>query len=90
MGAAIDQLLRQLSRSTVSPNEAQLTETEIVSSECCRLLVARDNGKNLVTLSLVLFRTPTGLLARIEDVVVDEIARRKGVGQALNRQAMRI
>ena len=40
------------------------------------------------SLTLVLFRIPTGLRARIEDVVVDESARGAGVGKALNLAAM--
>ncbi|MCS5685302.1 MAG: GNAT family N-acetyltransferase, partial [Acidimicrobiales bacterium] len=34
------------------------------------------------------FRIPTGLRAWIEDVVVDEAARGRGIGDALNRAAI--
>ena len=37
----------------------------------------------------MLFRIPTGMRAWIEDVVVDELARGKGVGEALSREAIR-
>ena len=40
------------------------------------------------SLCLILFRIPTGLRAWIEDVVVDDAARGKGVGEALNRAAI--
>jgi len=40
------------------------------------------------SLTLVLFRIPTGLRARIEDVVVDVHGRGKGVGEELNRVAL--
>jgi len=39
-------------------------------------------------MTLALFRIPTGLRAWIEDVVVDEAARGRGVGEALNRAAI--
>ena len=39
-------------------------------------------------MTLVLFRIPTGLRAWIEDVVVDEAARGRGVGETLNRAAI--
>ena len=37
-----------------------------------------------------MFRIPTGMRAWIEDVVVDEAARGHGVGEALNREALRL
>jgi ribosomal protein S18 acetylase RimI-like enzyme len=40
------------------------------------------------SLTLAVFRIPTGLRAWIEDVVVDESARGQGVGEALNRAAL--
>jgi ribosomal protein S18 acetylase RimI-like enzyme len=52
------------------------------------LFVAREHGEIVGSLSLVLFRIPTGLRAWIEDVVVDESARGKGVGEALSRAAI--
>ena len=39
---------------------------------------------------LVLFPLASGLRAWIEDVVVDESARGRGIGAALNRQAIEI
>jgi ribosomal protein S18 acetylase RimI-like enzyme len=52
------------------------------------LFVARERGEIIGTLSLALFRIPTGLRAWIEDVIVDSAARGKGVGEALNRAAI--
>jgi len=40
------------------------------------------------SLTLVLFRVPTGVRAWIEDVVVDESSRGTGVGEALVREAL--
>jgi ribosomal protein S18 acetylase RimI-like enzyme len=42
------------------------------------------------TLTLALFRIPTGVRAWIEDVVVDEAARGRGAGEALTREALRL
>ena len=67
--------------------QAQLDE--IVGSEATHLLVARSADRTIVgSLTLVLFRIPTGLRAWIEDVVVDGDARGQGVGEALNRYAL--
>ena len=41
-------------------------------------------------MTLIVFPIPTGIRAWIEDVVVDEQARGKGVGEALNQRAMEI
>jgi len=85
---ALARLIPQLSRSAPAPGETELAE--IVASEATELLVARnsDDGSIVGTLTLVLFRTPTGLRAWIEDVVVDEAARGLGVAKALNQHAL--
>ena len=55
-----------------------------MASEASVLLVARNRSGRIVgTLTLALFRVPTGLLSWIEDVVVDEAARGSGAGEAL-------
>ena len=41
-------------------------------------------------MTLILFPIPTGLRAWIEDVVVDENARGRGIGELLNRRAIEI
>jgi ribosomal protein S18 acetylase RimI-like enzyme len=82
-------LVPQLSSSSPPPEAAELQE--IVSSPATRLLVARnDDGSVVGSLTLVLFRIPTGVRAWIEDVVVDESARGQGAGEALTREAMRM
>jgi len=59
-----------------------------VASDSVVLLVAVSERVIVGALALVLFRIPTGLRAWIEDVVVDEVARGRGVGEALNRAAI--
>lgn len=84
---AFARLIPQLSRSSPAPDAAVLGE--IIDSPATHLLVARgDDGTVLGSLTLVLFRIPTGLRAWIEDVVVDDAARGQGVGEALNRYAI--
>jgi ribosomal protein S18 acetylase RimI-like enzyme len=40
-------------------------------------------------LTLIVFRIPTGVRAWIEDVVVDETVRGRGVGEGLSQEAVR-
>jgi ribosomal protein S18 acetylase RimI-like enzyme len=85
---AFARLIPQLSRSAPPPDQAALEA--IVTSRCSVLLVATDDSGAIVgSLTLVLFRIPTGMRAWIEDVVVDEASSRQGVGEALNREALR-
>jgi ribosomal protein S18 acetylase RimI-like enzyme len=87
--AAFERLIGQLSSSSAAPGAAELQE--IIASPASTLLIARgDGGAVIGTLTLALFRIPTGLRAWIEDVVVDEDARGQGVGEALTREAVRI
>jgi len=84
---AFARLTPQLSRSAAPPGTDELGE--IVASPATVLLVAEDDAVAIVgSLTLVLFRIPTGMRAWIEDVVVDEAARRTGVAEALNRRAL--
>jgi ribosomal protein S18 acetylase RimI-like enzyme len=81
---AIAGLLPQL--SSASPPSHDELQT-IVDSTATSLLVARDGDSVLGTLTLAVFRIPTGVRAWIEDVVVDESARGRGIGEALTMRA---
>jgi ribosomal protein S18 acetylase RimI-like enzyme len=84
--AAVQRLLPQLSESAPKP-EAYDVET-VVTSAATTLLVARDDDGPIVgMLTLAIFRLPSGMRAWIEDVVVDETARRIGAGRALVERA---
>jgi ribosomal protein S18 acetylase RimI-like enzyme len=88
--AAFAGLIPQLSSSAALPTAETLAE--VVSAPCTTVLVARDQrhgGRIVGTLTLVVFRIPTGLRAWIEDVVVDQAVRGRGVGEMLTREAIR-
>ena len=86
--AAFERLTPQLSSSSPAPTSGELAE--IVASDATVLLVAVDAEVIVGSMTLVLFRIPTGMRAWIEDVVVDGESRGKGVGAALIRRALEI
>ncbi|MFZ9481458.1 MAG: GNAT family N-acetyltransferase [Ilumatobacteraceae bacterium] len=83
---AFARLIPQLSKSSAPPVDGEVAE--MVSSPASDVLVARVDGRIVGTLTLVVFRIPTGVRAWIEDVVVDDSARGHGVGEALNQFAL--
>lgn len=84
--AVFERLIPQLSTSNPPPSRDELED--LVSSGASHLLIAEEDGVVFGSLTLVLFRIPTGVRAWIEDVVVDDAARGKGVGQLLNEHAI--
>lgn len=78
---ALRRLIPQLSQSA-PPVEAYDLES-IVAAPDTTLFVARTDAGIVGTLTLVLFRSPSGARGWIEDVVVDADARGRGVGEAL-------
>jgi ribosomal protein S18 acetylase RimI-like enzyme len=91
---AMAALIPQLSSSSPAPGPDELAE--IVGSDATHLLVARDGdgpglgGAIVGSMTLAVFRIPTGVRAWIEDVVVDAGARGQGVGETLNRAALEV
>jgi GNAT superfamily N-acetyltransferase len=83
---AIRRLLPQLTEARTPPTLEQLAETVATQT----MLVARDDedGSIVGTATLILYRVSSGLKGRLEDVIVDESARGKGVGEALTREVM--
>jgi ribosomal protein S18 acetylase RimI-like enzyme len=79
--AAMGRLVPQLSSTSPAPTSADLAA--IVTSPATVLFVARQGGEIMGSLTLALFRLPTGTRAWIEDVVVDEAGRGNGIGEAL-------
>jgi ribosomal protein S18 acetylase RimI-like enzyme len=85
---AFRRLVPQLSGSAVPPGAGELGR--VVGHQGITLLVARGDGGIVGVLTLVTFPLATGVRARIEDVVVDEGARRQGVGTALTVAALEL
>ena len=84
---AFERLIPQLNVSIAPPSKEELTE--IVRSPVTILFMAHDAKSNSVgTVTLVVFRIPAGLRARIEDLVVDAHARGKGIGKTVCRAAI--
>lgn len=82
----LNALLPQLSASAPPLGEAELRA--IVESDVTHLLTAVENGRVCGMLTLVVFRIPTGVRAWIEDVVVNEADRGRGIAQALLETAI--
>ncbi len=85
---AFRHLVPQLSKSSPPPNAAEIAE--MISSTATDVLIATDGDQILGAMVLVVFRIPTGVRAWIEDVVVDDSARGRGVGEALNQYAIEL
>ena len=86
---ALNRLIPQLSRSAPPLDEATLKD--VVSAPGNVMLIARDDASGAIvgSMTLVLFRIPTGMRAWIEDVVVDEAFSNRGIGTAMNAEALR-
>lgn len=85
---AFARLVPQLSTSAAAPGAAELQQ--IISSPATTLLIARLQGRIAGALTLATFRVPTGVRAWVEDVIVDEAARKQGVGEELMQMALRL
>ena len=86
---AFELLIPQLSSSNPPPPAEDLQA--IVDDADSVLLIARDDlddGRIVGSLTLAMFRIPTGYRAWIEDVVVDTAVRGRGIGDKLNRIAL--
>jgi ribosomal protein S18 acetylase RimI-like enzyme len=85
LAEAFSRLLPQLSQNAKAITKSDLEN--ILASDNTFIISADDNGI-VGILTLVIFRIPTGIKARIEDVVVDVDHRSKGIGQKLIARAI--
>lgn len=86
---ALTRLIPQLKIS--APRLTRDDLTALLSSDASILLMARGRDGHIAGMAaLIVYRVPTGVRARIEDVVVDESARGSGVGLALVERALEI
>jgi ribosomal protein S18 acetylase RimI-like enzyme len=86
--AAISSLIKALSTTARAPTWGEIDE--VVTSPATTLFLARDGTQIVGMLTLILVRIPTGLRGHIEDVVVAESHRKKGIGEALTRHAIAV
>ena len=88
---ALQRSVPQLSVHKIPPTLQELNE--IIKSESSTLLAARypdENSAIAGILSLTIYRVPTGIRSIIEDLVVDKKMRRRGIGEALVRNAIEL
>ena len=83
---AFAELIPQLSSSAPPPAAADLQA--IVDAPDSVLYVAWLDDRIVGSLTLAMYRMPTGMKAWIEDVVVDVSARGHGLGESLNLAAI--
>lgn len=86
----LEKLIPQLDPTVPIPSKDDLTQ--IISSSSIYLYIARDpalNNQIVGTLTLVLYRSPTGLHAHFEDLVVDQNSREKRIGTTLLKTALK-
>lgn len=90
-----DELLRAMNDMIprLSPDVSLLSADDlhaILQSESSHLLVAKDDILFVGMLTLIVYRIPTGIKAWIEDVVVEEAYRGRGIGRSLIKHALAI
>jgi len=86
---ALARLIPQLAPVFPAPHRQRVQA--LVDANATTLLVARDDAGVIAgTLTLVVLELPTARRAWIEDVVVDQSARGRGVGEALTRHALHL
>jgi len=83
--SAYEKLLPQLSETAPLDRDSL---AEIVGSPTTVILVATEGGQILGMCTLATFRIPSGVRSWIDDVVVDEQARGRGIASALVNAAV--
>lgn len=87
----LNRLIPQLKANFLPPTQEEISK--LLTAESSMVYLARHPGKTapiVGILTLVLYRVPTGIPARIEDLVVDESVRGQGIGEGLVRHAIRV
>jgi GNAT superfamily N-acetyltransferase len=84
--AALERLLPQLNPQLPVPTMDRLRA--IIADPAVTLLLARDGEEIVGTTTVIVYTTPFWIKARLDEVVVDESARGKGVGAALVKASL--
>ena len=85
---ALASLLPQLNPALVGPSPADLNS--LMSDSSTTILVASVDTAIVATATVIVYRTPAWVKARIEDVVVDEGSRGHGIGEALINECLNV
>jgi ribosomal protein S18 acetylase RimI-like enzyme len=88
---AVKLLVPQLGAHKANPAWDELIA--LIRSEASRLIVARypdETSQISGVLTLTIYRVPTGIRSIVEDVIVDEKMRRRGIAEALMRYAIEL
>lgn len=86
--SAMASLVPQLNPALVGPTRAELAA--VLADPATTLLVAMEEDAIVATATVIVYTTPAWVKARIEDVVVDEGARGRGIGEALVRECLEV
>ena len=86
--AALTALLPQLNPNLPAPTSEHLAV--LLDDPGATLLIARDGDAIVGTALVIVYPTTLRFESRIEDVVVDESARGRGVGEALVRECIEL
>ena len=84
--AALARLLPQLNSQLPVPTMERLRA--IIADPAVTLLLALDGDQIVGTTTVIVYTTPFWIKARLDEVVVDEPARGKGVGAALVKASL--
>src|SRR5256884_9604007 len=84
--AALARLLPQLNPKLRVPDLERLQR--LIADPAATLLVARDGDEIVGTTTVIVYTTPFWIKARLDEVVVDDSARGRGVGEALVKAAL--
>jgi GNAT superfamily N-acetyltransferase len=84
--AALAHLLPQLNSQLPVPSMERLQA--LVADPAATLLLAKEGGDIIGTTTVIVYTTPFWIKARLDEVVVDQEARGKGVGAALVSAAL--
>ena len=78
---ALARLLPQLNATLTVPDRKRVER--ILADSAVTLLVAREGDHIVGTATVIVYTTPFWIKARLDEVVVDQAARGKGVGETL-------
>jgi len=86
--AALERLLPQLNPKLRVPDSERLRR--LIADPAVTLLIAVDGDTIVGTTTVIVYTTPFWIKARLDEVVVDDSARGKGVGEALVIAALEV